>query len=258
MSDHEIRQALLREAQLPSRPSLSRPSTTHRNKPNHQFLSRVVSRVDSHNGNLKRQERERASRKFEILDRFIKEELDCGDDENRDRHEREGYQETRRARVTRFDKKPEKLQEQPSSSSNVKFSSVVDKIVRHHKEQADARNKIYTLTSIYKEPQTDPALPISGLSGAEQVGMGYDEEEDYDRKSVTKRRKKRRRSVRRYSDESDEEPRDRRRDDRRSRSRDSERRSRERSPERERSDRRSRDRSPERRGSRRSRSPGRT
>ncbi|KAG5373055.1 hypothetical protein CJU90_0722 [Yarrowia sp. C11] len=243
MSDQEIRQALLREATRPVRPtsrlSLNRALTTTttsatnttgvRNRPNNHFLTRVVAGVDSHNVHLKRQEHERASRKFEILDRFIKEELERDENkiDNRGSYERgRKYSECRQggsratsvsstgttgSRPTRFDKRPpppEKLQEikQPSSCStqNVKFSAVVDKIVRHHKEQADARNKIYSLTSIYNEPEKEqaPGLPISDLSGAEQVGMGYDEEEDYDKQSVTKRRKKRRRfEVKR--DESD-------------------------------------------------------
>lgn len=241
MSDQEIRQALLREAIGSSCPgarySLNRASPTTsttstittttggpRNRPNRHFLSRVVAGVDSHNGSLKQKERERASRKFDILDRFIKEELERDENNNRAMGDHSGRERDTRSpragsvsssgtvtsRVTRFDQKPENLQEiQPSTSSthNVKFSSEVDKIVRHHKEQAEARNKIYALTSIYNEPQkqTVSGLPISGLSGAEQVGMGYDEEEDYDKQSVTKRRKKRRRFEVKRDGSSDEE-----------------------------------------------------
>ncbi|AOW01334.1 YALI0B06985p [Yarrowia lipolytica CLIB122] len=310
MSDQEIRQALLREANPASRlshgHSLTRGSRDSgpRNRPNRHFLTRVVAGVDSHNGHLKRQERERATRKFEILDRFIKEELerdenrhtcdrdhrdrdyrdrdyrdrdyrdrDYRDRDYRDRDYRDRYTGSRdgsvsstgsrTGRVTRFDMRPppEKLKEiQPSTSSthNVKFSSVVDKIVRHHKDQAEARNKIYALTSIYNQghDQAAAGLSISGLSGAEQVGTGYDEDEDYDKQSVTKRRKKRRRAdVNR--DESDGADGDREDDTRPGRSRErsrergySERRSSER---RSSESRRSRDRSRE--NNHRSRSP---
>lgn len=213
MSDHEIRQALLRDASVAQ--TQTRDKHEKRNKPNNHFLTRVVAGVDSHNGNLRRQERERADRKFGILDRFIRDEKKRDNDKQRNDKRDNGNQRNDRdretsPRKTRFDmrpdrstrvqkpvssSKPSKTPKTPKTSKNseIQFSSVVDKIVKHHKEQADKRNKIYALTSIYT-PETE-GLPISGLSGAEQVGTGYDEEEDYDTQPVSKKRKARKRQI---------------------------------------------------------------